>query len=102
MKCGQPIDDTSIVRILDDKVAEEIKKLYELKSAKEKLIPMFNNFSQKIINENFFDSDATFGIIHGADEFLFSEIALAIWKERLNIMTNKFDELKRKNEDLQM
>jgi len=56
-------------------VAEEIKdlriELYGLKNAKEELIPMLNNFSQKVINEDFFFS--VFGI-----GFMFDESAVKV------------------------
>jgi hypothetical protein len=67
-----------MIRILDESIAEEIRKsqirLYELKKVKEGLIPMFNNFSQKIIGENFFD----FSMVLDTGEFVFDEIALPL------------------------
>jgi len=86
------IYDTSIVRILDRNMVDKINKsqieLYELKNAKGKLIPMLNNFSQKIISEDFF-----FRLLDD-DEFVFDETASPAWKVRLDDMTKKFEELK--------
>lgn len=66
-----------MVRILDSDVIDEIRKsqieLYELKNVKDGLISMFNNFSQKIINENFFD----YSPIEGG-EFSFNKFALRL------------------------
>jgi hypothetical protein len=102
---GDIINDAGAIRILDEKVVEEIRKsqieLYELKKTKESLIPMLNNFSQKITNENFVDFNIAFEFDDEVDKFAFDEFAVPVWKKRLGGMANKFDELKRKNEDLQ-
>jgi hypothetical protein len=71
------IYDTSIIRILDEDAVDEIRKsqieLYELKNTKDKLIPLLNSFSQKIINKNFFDTSVVYD-----GGFAFDEIALPV------------------------
>jgi len=57
-------------------VAEEIResrvKLYELNNAKDKLIPMLNDFSRKVVNEDFF-----FSLLDDS-EFVFNEFATPV------------------------
>jgi len=55
-----------------EKISKSQIELYKLKKTKEELNTMLNNFSQKIINENFFFSLLDDG------EFAFDEFAVPV------------------------